>query len=609
MTPFNNRRNVSSAIAKDHLRKLNLEYIEHWVPYSILIGLFSGVGAVLFYFLLSVVSCSILGGIGNYYEPPTGCECTLLPVPLVIPPGLLADPHTWILVLLPAIGGLFAGIITYIYAPEAVGEGTDAVIDSYHQQEGVIRSRIPVVKMIASTLTISTGGSAGREGPITQIGAGFGSYLADRLKLDAKGRRMMLICGAAGGIGSIFRAPFGGALFAISVLYKRDSEFESLVPAFISSITAYSVFCSVFGWGSLFTTPAYTFTHPSELIFDALLGIICGLVGIFHITVFHGMRDLFGKFEIKNYFKPMIGGLMLGLLVLFIQQSCGCGYEIFGGGYSLVQSAIDGKLAVGVLILLVIAKIFATSLTLGSGGSGGVFAPSLAIGGTLGGAFGILAHAAFPGVISELQATSFVLIGMAAMLAGVANVPIAAIVMVSELTGNYNLLPPLMFASTLAYLVTSNWTIYEKQVSARVDSPAHREELTIDILENASVLDAMSVDIMPVHPTNNVQTVLNLIKKYGHAGYPVLDDWRLVGVVTFKDAERVPPEDRDFMLVEEIMTTELLVTHPDESLEDALRKLVLSDVGRLPVVDLDDPSKLLGILTKSDIVRMHAQLQ
>jgi len=609
VTSFNNRRNVSSAIARDHLRKLNLEYIEHWVPYSILIGIFSGVGAVLFYSLLSVVSCYILGGVGHYYDPPTGCECPLLPVPPVIPPGLLADPHTWILVLLPAVGGLFAGIVTYLYAPEAVGEGTDAVIDSYHQQEGMIRRRIPVVKMIASTLTISTGGSAGREGPITQIGAGFGSYLADRLKLDAKGRRMMLICGAAGGIGSIFRAPFGGALFAISVLYKRDSEFESLVPAFISSITAYSVFCSVFGWGSLFATPNYTFTHPSELIFDALLGIICGLVGIFHITVFHGVRDIFEKFAIKNYFKPMIGGLLLGLLVLFMQQSCGCGYEIFGGGYNLVQSAIDGKLAAGVLILLVIAKIFATSFTLGSGGSGGVFAPSLAIGGVLGGAFGLLSHDAFPGIIGEVQATSFVLIGMAAMLAGVANVPIAAIVIVSELTGNYNLLPPLMFASTLAYLVTSNWSIYEKQVSASVDSPAHREELTIDILENASVRDAMSVDILPVHPTNNVQTVLNLIIKYGHAGYPVLADWRLVGVVTFKDAERVPPEYREFMLVREIMTTELLVTHPDESLEDALRKLVISDVGRLPVVDLDDPSKLLGILTKSDIVRMHAQLQ
>ncbi len=230
------------------------------------------------------------------------------------------------------------------------------------------------------------------------------------------------------------------------------------------------------------------------------------------------------------------------------------------------------------------------------------------IGGMLGGAFGMMMNALIPGTISELQATSFVLIGMAAMLAGVAHVPIAAIVMVSELTGNYNLLPPLMFASTLAYLVSSNWTIYEKQVPARVDSPAHREELTIDILKDATVRDAMYVDVMPVHPLNSVQTVLNLIDKYGHIGYPVIDEGCLVGVVTFGDVERVPPDDREVVRVEEVMATTVLVTYPDESLEDALRKLVLNDIGRLPVVDSSDPRKVVGILTKSDIIRLHAQL-
>jgi len=596
-------------LTRDHLHKLNLEYMEHWVPYSILIGLAAGASAVIFYALLFIVSHYLLGGIGHYYSTPTGCESPLLAVPSVTPPGSLADPHTWILVAIPAVGGLAAGLITYLCAPEAVGEGTDAVIDSYHQRNGAIRSRIPIVKTIASALTIGTGGSAGREGPITQIGAGFGSYLANRLKLDDNGRRMMLLCGAAGGLGSIFRSPFGGALFAISVLYKKDSEFESLVPAFISSIIAYSVFCSVFGWGSLFTTPEYTFTHPVDLIFDAVLGLLCGLAGIIHIRIFHGMRDLFKKFEIRNYIKPMIGGLLLGLLVLSMQYTCGFGYELFGGGYGSIQAAINGNLALNVLILLAIAKILATSLTLGSGGSGGVFAPSLAIGATLGGAFGILAHDLFPGIIGDLQSTSFVLVGMAALLSGVAHVPIAAIVMVSELTGNYNLLPPLMFASTLAYLVTSDWTIYEKQVPARVDSPAHREELTIDILENAYVRDAMSVDVMPVHPPNSVQTVMNLIYKYGHIGYPVIEDDRLVGIVTFKDAERIPPEDREETFVNQIMTTSLIVTYPDESLEAALRKLILNNIGRLPVVDRDDPSKILGILTKSDIIRMHAQLR
>ena len=606
-----NSRKISSVVARDHLRKLNFEYIEHWVPYSILIGLVAGMGAVFFYYLLSIASHHLLGGIGHYYPPPPGGEADIFTAPGVVPPGLLSDPHTWILVLLPAIGGLIAGILIYRYAPEAEGHGTDAVIDAYHQQGGFIRKRVPVIKTVASAITIGTGGSAGREGPIAQIGAGFGSYLADRLKLDDRSRRMMLLCGAAGGIGSIFRSPLGGALFTISVLYKRDSEFESLVPAFISSIIAYSVFCSFFGWGSLFATPEYVFEHPLELVFDALLGLLCGLVGILYINVFYGMRDIFRKLGIRNYMKPAIGGLLLGILALVLQQSCGYGYDILGMGYGIIQSAIDGNLAFEILVLLVLAKIIATSFTISSGGSGGVFAPSLVIGAMLGGAFGIAAHALFPGVIGELQSTSFVLIGMAALLSGVARVPIAAIVMVSELSGNYNLLPPLMFASTIAYLVTSNWTIYEKQVPARVDSPAHREELTIDILENASVSDAMSTDVMPANPTNSVQTVLNLITKYGHIGYPVLDDNRLVGVVTFKDAERVPAGDREEVLVEQVMApaTSLIVTYPDESLEDALRKLVLNDIGRLPVVDPDDQSKILGIVTKSDIIRLHAQLR
>ena len=596
--------------AHEKLRKLNIEYIEQWVPYSLLIGMFAGAGAVFFYTLLSLASYYLLGGIGHYYVPPAGGEEGLLPVPDgVMPPALLTDPQTWILLLLPAIGGLLAGIIIYKYAPEAEGHGTDAVIDAFHQQKGTIRTRVPIVKAISSAITIGTGGSAGREGPIAQIGAGFGTYLADRLKLDDSARRMMLICGVAGGIGAIFRAPFGGALFAISVLYRKDSEFESLVPAFIASITAYSIFCSVFGWGSLFTTPEYTFTHPAELIFDAILGLLCGLVGIGYIKLFYGMRDMFARIGVKNHFKPAIGGLMLGILALILQQTCGAGYMVFEMGYGIIQSAIDGELMLWTLVLLVIAKILATSFTISSGGSGGVFAPSLVIGGTLGGAFGVLANAAFPGIIGEMQATSFVLIGMAAMISGVANVPIAAIVMVSELTGNYNLLPPLMFASTLAYLITSNWSIYEKQVPARVDSPAHREELTIDVLENTLVREAMSVDIMPTHPSNSVQTVLNLIHKYGHIGYPVLDDDRLVGIVTFGDAGRVPSDDRDETLVEEIMTTSPIVTYPDESLEDALHKLVLNDIGRLPVVDPADESRILGILTKYDIIRLHAQLR
>jgi CIC family chloride channel protein len=604
-----NRKKTSSVIAKDGLRKLNYEYIERWVPYSLLIGVVAGMGSVFFYYLLSFTSHYLLGGIGHYYPAPAGGEQDIFSPSGIAPPSLLSDPHTWILLLLPALGGLVAGILIYRYAPEAEGHGTDAVINAYHHNRGIIEKRVPIIKAFATAITIGTGGSAGREGPIAQIGAGFGSYLADKLKLDDRSRSMMVLCGMAGGIGSIFRSPFGGALFAIGVLYKRDSEIESLVPAFISSIIAYSLFCSVFGWGSLFTTPDYMFTHPLELIFDALLGLLCGLLGIVYIKVFYGMRNIFKKLTVRNYLKPAIGGLLLGVLTLVLQQLCGYGYDIFGMGYGLIQSAIDGELALGILALIVFAKILATSFTIGSGGSGGVFGPSLVIGAAFGGVFGIVSNNFFPGIVGDIQASSFVLIGMAAFLSGVAHTPIAAIVIISELTGNYNLLPPLMFASTLAYLVTSNWTIYEKQVPARVDSPLHRDELTIHILENASVRDAMSGDVMHVSPSDSIQTIRNLIAKYAHIGYPVLDDSRLVGIVTSKDFEHVPPENREGMVVEQIMSTSLIVTYPDESLEDALRKLVLNDIGRLPVVDRGDPSEIVGILTKSDIIRLHAQLQ
>jgi CIC family chloride channel protein len=258
------------------------------------------------------------------------------------------------------------------------------------------------------------------------------------------------------------------------------------------------------------------------------------------------------------------------------------------------------------MLLLIFAKIMATSFTISSGGSGGVFGPTLVIGAMLGGFLGLTFHTLFPTIITEYA--TFVLVGMAALLACVAKTPLAAIIMVSELTGNYHLLPPLMLASTLAFVISGKWTIYEKQVQTRMDSPAHRREMTIDVLELIQVKDAMSTDIITVDPATQVPTVLNLVHKYGHVGYPVLDNMKLVGVVTFEDAEKVPFDERENIQVEDIMTTSVIVTYEDESLEDALKKLLDNGIGRLPVVDREDPTKLLGLLTKFDIIRVHAQL-
>lgn len=235
-----------------------------------------------------------------------------------------------------------------------------------------------------------------------------------------------------------------------------------------------------------------------------------------------------------------------------------------------------------------------------------MFSPHLGIGGMVGGAFGQIMALTFPNII--FQPGSYALVGMGALLAGVAKVPIAAIVMVSEMAGNYNLLAPMMVASTISYMLAGKWTIYEKQVENRSSSPAHRREMTVDILESAQVKDAMTTNIVTVSPSLTVQVVLDLIHKYGYTGFPVVDNEKLVGIITFEDAEKVPSDKRETTEAKDAMTKELMVAEPEDSLEDALMELLDKKIGRLPVVKSSDPTKLVGILTKLDIIRTHAKL-
>ena len=580
---------------KEISKEFNFRQVQRWAIYSIVIGIVSGFGAILFYLGLSTVSNYVLGGLGGFYPPLPGGELPLF--------GQQIDNMNWLLFLLPAAGGLLAGIIIFNYAPEAEGHGTDAVIDAYNNKRGFIRARVPLVKAITSIITIGSGGSAGREGPIAQIGAGFGSTLASFLKLSDRERRIMVICGTAAGIGSIFKAPLGGAIFAIEVLYKRDMETEGLVPAFISSTVAYSIFSSFFGWGPIFTTPDFKFTHPEELIFYAILGILCAVSAIMFVITFYGLREkVFRPLKIKPHFKPAIGGLSLGIMAIFLPQ-------VLSSGYGWIQIAMNGdivQMSLFLMLVLVFAKIIATSFTISSGGSGGVFAPSLFIGAMVGGAFGQFVAIVFPNIM--IQPGSYALVGMSAQLAGAEKVPIAAIVMVSEMSGNYNLLAPLMVASTISYVLSGRWTMYESQVENRASSPAHRREMTVDILESAMVKDAMTTNFVTVSTSLSVQGLLDLIHKYGYTGFPVVEDNKLMGIITFEDAQKVPPDKRDTTQVREVMTNELIVAEPEDSLEDALMELLNKKIGRLLIVDSNDQTKLIGILTKLDIIRTHAKL-
>jgi len=560
---------------------------------SVLVGVVAGVGAFAFYALLDLMSKLFLNGLADLEIPKAGGEPEVIGVEF---------PKVGIpIFVITALGGLLSGLIVYTLAPEAEGHGTDAVIRAFHHFRGIIRSRVPFIKMIASAITIGSGGSGGREGPIAQIGAGFGSALASALKLTDKERRLLLLCGVAGGIGSIFRSPLGGAIFGVEVLYKRDYEVEGIIPAFISSITAYVVFTQIVKAiagvevTSVFTVPEVRIHSVLEMPIYALLGIISAFFAIVYVKTFYGVHAIFKRLKIPNHVKPMIGGLLTGLIGLFIPTALGMGY-----GY--VQALIDGKLVLTVILLTIIGKIVATSFTISSGGSGGVFGPSVVIGSFIGGAVGYAFHSIAPNVV--VQPESYVLVGMASFIAGACKTPIAGILMTAEMTGGYQLLPALMLSSSIAYLLTRDYSIYIEQVPTRVESPAHRMEMVIDVLEDVPVRKAMSTNLIVVTPEHTVLDVMHLIEETGHIGYPVVENGKLVGIITFTDVEKVPIEKRDKVKVREAMTPNPIVTYPDESLKSALEKMVLKDVGRLPVVE---DNKVVGIITKGDIVRAYAK--
>ena len=558
---------------------------------SIVVGVISGLGAIFFFSMLGQVThfCMHLGA--NYYPPePAGELSGFHPV--------TGDLRRWILILSPMIGGLISGILVFTWAPEAEGHGTDAVIDAFHHKHGHIRKRVPFIKTFASIVTIGSGGSAGREGPIAQIGAGFASYLGTVLKMSDDEKRILLVAGMAGGIGSIFRSPLGGALFAVEVLYKRDFEAKALIPALVSSIVAFSIFASRFGWGQLFLTPNYVFSNPTELLFYAALGLICAYVGIFYIKIFYGMRDhFFHTLKIMPQIRPAIGGLMIGLLGYFAPH-------ILASGYGYLQQAMNGSLTLQFMLLAAFLKILATSFTISSGGSGGVFAPSLFIGGMLGGAFGKIFEHLFPTLINNPEA--FVLVGMGAFFAGAAKVPISSMIMVSEMTGGYHLLAPMMLSSSTAYLVSSNISLYEKQVQRMADSQAHMGDFTIDVLDTLVVDQAYKKDgkIRLLKEDTPLSEFQNIVQEEQDNHFPVLDkSGELVGIITLRNTRSILFENdmNDLLIAQDLMSPPVTVT-PAESLRSALKKFINYEYSQIPVVDLRDEKKIIGMLNHEDVI-------
>lgn len=364
-----------------------------------------------------------------------------------------------------------------------------------------------------------------------------------------------------------------------------------MLPSFIASIIGYSVYASWSGWSPVFSiNTAFTFSHPGQLLGFAILGVVCGLFGIVYGRTFYLVRDLFKKLKLPNYFKPAIGGLIVGVIGLFLPQ-------ILGMGYGWVQFAINGNFTVlplGIMIAILFGKIIATSLSVGSGGSGGVFAPGLVIGGMVGGVSWMLLHN-FTNIVPSDPA-SFVVLGMMTLFGGIAKAPLAIMIMVSEMTGNYSLLIPSMVSVVIAYFLTGESYIYENQVKTRADSPAHRAEYYVPLLEKIKIAEAMETHPVTVSPNISISDLASLMKSKGVDAIPVLDAEKLQGIVTTIDIARLPETKWSQTPTGKIMSKKLLIGYPDESLWAALTTMTKNHISHLPIVDKNYPDKLVGFL-------------
>lgn len=594
------------------------------------VGIIAGIGAIAFHLLCGIVTGYGLEWLAGYYQGGPRNESDVRDVlPFIPVPSAQLIP--WLIVLLPAFGGLISGVLVYWFAPEAGGHGTDAAIRAFHRQRGYVRWQVPLIKMVTSAITLGTGGSGGREGPIAQIGAGFGSFLATRLGLSDKERRILMAAGLGAGIGAIFHAPLAGAIFAIEVLYRDpDFEAEALIPAFISTTVSYSVFCSFFGFGAfepLFNVAAdLTGIEPLQLLGPlAVLALTMALASWLYVTCFYGAGTIFSRLNLPQWFKPVVGAGLTGMVALalyyafaFIEphnpQAQHDSLSVLSFGYGFLQKILNMETAsIGIPLLLAVGlgKILTTSLTIGSGGSGGVFGPSMVIGGSLGAVVGLVFHQIAPGIVAEDQVVIFAILGMASFFAAAANTPVSTLIIVSELTNSYALLLPSMWVCALAYLSSGGWTLFREQVNSRLDSPAHRGDFIIDILQGMSVRQTL-VEANRKFITVNLDTPMTelarMITSTLQSSFPVMDqDGNYRGLFSLNDIRQfLYDSDLGPLAVAQDLATEgiePLTTSMD--LSEALSRFAQSRFDELPVVEEDEPGKVVAMLRRQDIISVY----
>jgi len=574
---------------KNNLEFLGFEYFKKWVIIGTLIGIVAGLGSIIF-FLMIQFSTQFFLGFGAGYMPPNteGLHSVYSSV----------AQRPWMFPLITGGGGLIVGLVISKFAPEASGHGTDAVIHAFHHKKGQIRARVPLIKTLTSAITIGTGGSGGREGPTAQIAAGFGSLLSRLLKLNTEDREIAVATGLGAGIGSIFKAPLGGALLSTEIFYRRDFEVKALLPALIASITGFVIFGSVFGWSPIFdmSIPVTPFEHISSLILFVIVGVCCAGTGFLYVKTFYKIHDIFQKLKIPNFLKPAIGGALVGIIAMFLPQ-------VLGPGYGWLQTGVFDNpelFPLWILIAILFLKILATSLSIGSGGSAGVFGPGLVIGGFLGAIIGIVFHSL--GIFLDIQVSTMSIVSMIAFFGAVSKAPISTIIIGSEMTGGYILLPAMVVATVTAYiLIGLKNSIYQNQVIARDESPVHKLEYQNPLLKKLLVKDALNVIYNKVDSNATIDDVIKSASSTDSKTILVVSSTqKFVGILDLDDVLKFQNELN--ISISSMLKDSQTITI-NHSLYDALKIISNLENKILPVVDSNNV--VLGIVSVSDIMRVY----
>lgn len=581
-----------------------------WALIGISVGVIAGIVAIAFYEALSFAGQGFLGVLLGIDLPENG-----------VAPGAgfswSTDPMRFLLLpLVMLAGGLATGLVIATAAPEVEGHGTDQSIRAFHRGRGVVRLRVPPLKFLASLFTIGTGGSGGREGPTAQIGSGIGSFLTKPLGLSTRERRVAMMAGVGAGIGAIFKAPFGAALLSSEILYLSDFEPEVIMPSIIASVISYSFFGAFVGFGPEFVTPGVGWSpdHLAALPLFAVLGAVAGLLGVFYVVSFDWTRQRFARAGVPLWARPAIGVGILGAAaaVLYYLVPAENHLLAVGGlgiGYGIVQWFLfQNQIGVALLLIaaaLIVVKIVGTSLTVGSGGSAGLFGPAIVSGALIGFVVVGSVNRFLPMASYSGDVPAFVIIGMMAFFGSVSRAPIATILMVVEMTGSEALLVPAMVAIFVAYYVVGRRHIYSEQVENRLASPAHTTEYFAEFLRHIPVTQAIAHDVATATPATSVRDAEFRLSRSPYPILAIVVGERLVGEVRLADILEVPVAERGESLVHSILQEGFPTVRGSSSLLDAIGLMDRDGVDAVLVVDEPDGHALTGVVTREAIARFQ----